>query len=89
MASYKLLIRKSAAKELEGVEGKKDRQRIVERIQALAENPRTSGVEKLSSSGEKYRVRQGDYRIVYEIDDKVETVTIVKIGHRKDVYRRL
>jgi len=89
VASYKLLIKKSAAKELEGVPGKKDRQRIVERIQALAENPRTSGAEKLSGSGEKYRVRQGDYRVVQEIDDKVDTVTIVKIGHRKDVYRRL
>jgi len=89
VASYKLLIKKSAAKELESVPGKKDRQRIVDRIQTLAENPRTSGVEKLSGSAEKYRVRQGDYRIVYEIDDKVATVTIVKIGHRKDVYRHL
>ncbi len=89
MASYSLLLKKSAARELEGVAGKKDRQRIVGRIRTLGENPRPAGVEKLSGTAEKTRVRQGDYRIVYEIDDNAATVTIVKIGHRKEVYRNL
>lgn len=89
MASYSLVIKKSAAKELEGVPGKKDRQRIVDRIQSLAASPRPPGVEKLSGAAEKYRIRQGDYRVVYEIHDKVLAVSIVKIGHRKDIYRRL
>jgi len=89
VASYSLGIKKSAAKELESVAGKKDRQRIVDRIQNLAQNPRPPGVEKLSGTAEKYRIRQGDYRVVYEIDDKALTVSIVKIGHRKDIYRRV
>lgn len=88
MASYSLAIKKSAARELETVPGKKDRQRIVDRIERLAENPRPPGVEKLSGTADKYRVRQGDYRIVYELDEKAGSVLIVKIGHRKDVYRR-
>ena len=87
MASYKVAIKKSAAKELESIAGKKDRQRIVDRIQALANDPRPPGAEKLSVQ-EKYRIRQGNYRILYEIDDKAVVVTIVRIGDRKDVYRR-
>ena len=89
MASYSLVIKKSAAKELEGVPGKKERQRIVDRIQSLAASPRPPGVEKLSGAAEKYRIRQGDYRVAYEIDDKVLAASVVKIGHRKDIYRRL
>ena len=89
MASYSLVIKKSAAKELESVPGTKDRQRIVDRIQSLAANPRPPGVEKLSGAAEKYRIRQSDYRVVYEIDEKVLAVSIVKIGHRKDIDRRL
>ena len=88
MASYSLAIKKSAARDLETVPGKKDRQRIVARIERLAENPRPPGVEKLSGTADKYRVRQGDYRVVYELDEKAGSVLIVKIGHRKDVYRR-
>lgn len=88
MASYRLLIKKSAAKELEAIAGKKDRERITQRILALAENPRPPGVEKLSGTSEKYRVRQGDFRILYEIQDDVLTVYIVRIGDRKEVYRK-
>ena len=89
MASYSLGINKAAAKELENVAGKKDRRRIVDRIQNLAQNPRPAGVERLSGTTEKYRIRQGYYRVIYEIDDKALTVSIVKIGHRKDIYRQL
>ena len=86
MASYKLLIKSSAAKELEALPAK-DRSRIVARIEALAGNPRPPGSEKLSGE-EKYRLRQGDYRVLYSIQDASATVTIVKIGHRREVYRR-
>ena len=85
MASYSLLIKRSAAKELEAVP-LKDRRRIVARIQALATEPRPPGIEKLSGA-EKYRVRQGDFRVLYTIDDSTRSVLIVKIGHRRDVYR--
>lgn len=79
---------KSAARELEAIAGKKDRERITQRILALAENPRPPGVEKLSGTNEKYRVRQGDFRILCEIQDDVLTVYIVRIGDRKEVYRK-
>ena len=88
MASYRLLIKRSAAKELEAIAGKKDRERITQRILALAENPRPPGVEKLSGTSEKYRVRQGDFRIVYEIQDDVLIVYVVRIADRKEVYRK-
>lgn len=86
MASYSLEIKRSAAKELAHLPSK-DRGRIVARIQALADDPRPTGVEKLSGQ-ERYRVRQGDYRILYEIEDMVLRIIVVKIGHRREVYRR-
>ncbi len=85
MASYKLLIKPSAVKELEALP-RKDRLRVIRRIEALAADPRPPGCEKLSGE-EKYRVRQGNYRVVYEIADADESLLIVKIGHRKEVYR--
>ena len=86
MASYKLLIKRSAAKELEQLPPKV-RRRVASKIEGLANAPRPSGVEKVSGQ-EKYRVRQGDYRVLYAIDDNAHTVTVVKIGHRRDVYRQ-
>jgi mRNA interferase RelE/StbE len=86
MESYKVFLRKSAANEL-GRIPKKDLSRIVERIRALEKDPRPRGCEKLSAL-ERYRVRQGDYRIVYAIDDDERAVDIFKIGHRGEVYRR-
>ena len=85
MAAYKLLIKPSAVKELAEVD-KRFRPRIVKRIEALSNAPRPAGSEKLSGD-EKYRVRQGPYRIVYAIDDRARTVLIVKIGQRREVYR--
>jgi len=87
VAEYRLLIKPSAAKELEAVGTKADRRRIVGRIQTLASNPRPSASEKLAGYADRYRVRQGSYRIVYLIDDAHHQVTIFKVGHRKDVYR--
>lgn len=86
MASYSILLTKSAAKELERVPTK-DRQRIATRIGSLAENPRPIGVEKLSGD-DKYRIRQGNYRILYEIIEADLIVTVVRIGDRREVYRR-
>ncbi|MGH7624844.1 MAG: type II toxin-antitoxin system RelE family toxin [Gemmatimonadaceae bacterium] len=85
MASYNLEIKRSAAKEL-GQVPPKDRRRIVTRIQTLAQDPRPPGAEKLSGQ-ERYLLRQGDYRILYEIEDDILRVMVVKIGHRRDVYR--
>jgi mRNA interferase RelE/StbE len=87
MESYELLIKPSAVKELERVATKRDRTRIVRRIRDLARIPRPPGCEKLSTL-ERYRVRQGAYRVVYAVDDSRRQVTVVKIGHRRDVYRR-
>lgn len=86
-ASYKLEIKPSAAKELPSLGTKKDRAKIVARIRALATEPRSSGAEKLVGEQNSYRVRQGNYRIVYTIDDRNKLVVIEKIGDRKDVYR--
>ncbi len=86
MASYSILLTKSAARELESVPTK-DRQRIVARIGALADNPRPVGAEKLSGD-DKYRLRQGNYRILYEIVDAELIVTVVRVGNRREVYRR-
>ena len=85
MAKYRLLIKPSAVKEIEAIPLKKDRQRVVERLLKLAENPRPPGCEKLSGQ-DKYRIRQGRYRILYTIKDDKLLVFVVKVGHRKDVY---
>ena len=85
MASYRLLIKAAAAKELEVVP-RKGRRRLATRVRELAEQPRPPGAEKLSGL-DLYRVRQGNYRILYEIIDRDLTVTIIKIGHRREVYR--
>lgn len=85
MENYKIFLKRSAGKELEKVPGK-DKQRIIEKIRSLATNPRPVGVKKLSGE-EKYRIRQGDYRILYKIEEEIITVTVVRIAHRKDIYR--
>jgi len=87
VAEYRLLIKSSAAKEIDAVGAKIDRQRIVKRIQALAQDPRGQGSEKLAGYADRYRVRQGRFRIIYLIDDRRSEVTIFKVGHRKEVYR--
>ena len=87
MARYKVLIKPSATKEIEAVDQKKDRQRIVSKILSLAEDPRPPGHEKLAGREDRYRVRSGRYRIVYSIGDTELEVVVVRIGHRKEVYR--
>ena len=85
MASYDLIFKKSVAKDLRAFP-KEDVKRIMQRIRSLADNPRAAGCEKLSGQ-ERYRVRQGTYRIVYEIEDARLVVLIVKVAHRREVYR--
>ena len=87
MASYRLLIKPSAAKEIEATP-KKDRLRIIKRIQELSDSPRPPGCERLSEHDDKYRVRQGVYRIVYSISDEALIVWVVKVGHRRGIYGR-
>jgi mRNA interferase RelE/StbE len=86
VARYRLLIKPSAVKDIEAIPSKRERRRVVERISKLAEDPRPFGVEKISGQ-DKYRVRQGRYRILYAIEDRDLIVQVVKVGHRKDGYR--
>ena len=85
MGKYSIFFRKSVKSDFKKIP-KRDLQRIMQRISALAQDPRPQGNEKLSGL-ERYRVRQGRYRIVYSIQDEELTVWVVKVGHRKDVYR--
>jgi mRNA interferase RelE/StbE len=85
MAEYKVYFKESVEKDF-SVIPKNDLKKILSRIEMLAENPRPSGCEKLTGQ-DRYRVRQGRYRIVYSVQDVVLTVWIVKVSHRKDVYR--
>ena len=87
MAEYRLLIKASAAKEIDAIGTKRDRQQIVRRIQALAAEPRPAGCEKLAGHSTLFRVRQGQYRMIYTVNDARRTVEVVKVGHRRDVYR--
>lgn len=85
MGEYKILFKESVEKDLRSIP-KKDLKKILTRIKALAKEPRPQGHEKLTGQ-EKYRIRQGVYRIIYSIQDQELTVWVVKVGHRKDVYR--
>lgn len=84
MANYKIQIKKSAAKEIESLP-REAISKILPKIGSLAENPRPMGCKKLSGD-EKYRIRVGNYRVLYEIEDEIVTVFVVKVGHRKEVY---
>ncbi|MCO6441641.1 MAG: type II toxin-antitoxin system RelE/ParE family toxin [Nitrococcus mobilis] len=85
MASFKVTVKQSVAKDLRPIP-KKEIARILKRIEALAVDPRPPWAEKLSGQ-EKYRIRQGVYRIIYEIKDEALVVVVVKVGHRRDVYK--
>ena len=85
MAAYKVFFKKSVQKDFDAIP-KKDLKKILNRILTLTEDPRPPGCEKLTGQ-ERYRLRQGRYRIVYSIQDDELTVWVVKVGHRKDIYR--
>ena len=85
MAKYEIVFKRSVAKDLRKIPSK-DLSRILKVIEQLADNPRPAGFEKLSSQ-ERYRIRQGDYRVLYEIKESRLILIIVKVGHRRDIYR--
>lgn len=85
MGRYELKLKPSVARDLRGLP-QADVRRVLDRIAALRETPRPSGCRKLAVI-ELYRVRQGDFRILYTVSDDPPTVAIVKVGHRRDVYR--
>lgn len=86
MGRYEILIKPSAVKEIESLPTENDRRRVVRRIAGLADNPRPRGCEKLTGQN-RYRVRQGRYRIVYEVHDRELIILVVKVGDRKEIYR--
>ena len=85
MAPYRVIVRKSVSKDLKGIP-QKDVRRILAAIKSLADDPRPSGTKKLSGQ-DRYRLRQGNYRILYEIEDDRLIVCVVRAGDRRDVYR--
>jgi mRNA interferase RelE/StbE len=85
MAEYNIYFKESVEKDFRTIP-KKDIIKILQRIDSLSSEPRPTGVEKLIGQ-DRYRLRQGNYRIVYSIQDKELSVWVVRIGHRKDVYR--
>lgn len=86
MAKYKIEFKKSVTKDLRAIPNDQVKM-ILDKISALADDPRPPGCEKLSGQ-ERYRIRQGAYRVVYSISDGILLVTVVKIAHRKHVYQR-
>jgi mRNA interferase RelE/StbE len=86
MASYRIVFKKSVAKDLRSIP-KKEVQRILDAIQLLASDPRPPQSKKLSGQ-ERYRFRQGNYRILYSIEDDKLIITVVRVGHRRDIYRK-
>jgi mRNA interferase RelE/StbE len=88
VAFYSVIFTDEALKEIASIDRRADRARIVDRAHKLATDPRPPGSKKLKGPLERYRLRQGDYRILYEIRDEVLVVTVVQVGNRKDVYRR-
>ena len=85
MASYNILISATAEKALKKIP-KKDRIKIIELIQTLAFKPLPQGVRKLMGEQNIYRVRQGNYRVIYELRNKKLIILVLKIGHRKNIY---
>lgn len=86
MANYKIEISSTAEKSLKKI-AKKDLVKIIETIQVLSIKPYPEGCRKLAGEDGVYRIRQGDYRIIYEVKGKKLLILVLKIGHRKDVYR--
>jgi mRNA interferase RelE/StbE len=84
---YRVDLRRQVQKSLDKLP-KSDFQAVIEAIKGLAQNPRSRGIEKVKSTG-LWRIRQGDYRIIYIIDESEHVVTIVRVGHRREIYRAL
>lgn len=87
MANYKIEISSSAEKTLKKIP-KKDILKVVQTIQQLAIDPHPQGSRKLQGEENVYRVRQGNYRVIYEVQNKKLLILVLKIGHRKDIYKK-
>ena len=85
MVFYRIEWRNSTKKDLKRI-SRKEISRIVKAVEALSKEPRPTGSKKLSGSESTYRIRVGSYRVVYEIDDEVILIEVVKVGHRKNIY---
>ena len=86
--AYRIEFAPRAARDFKSLDGS-IRGRIKQRIDSLAENPYPSGIKKIEGEVELYRLRVGDYRILYQVKGKILLILIVGIGHRRDVYRRI
>jgi mRNA interferase RelE/StbE len=84
--AYRIELTTRAARQLEELEPR-DRKRIAARIDALATDPRPASARKLAGSDDLYRIRAGDYRVIYRVQDRVVLITVIRIGHRRDIYR--
>jgi mRNA interferase RelE/StbE len=82
---YDIEIRRNARKALDKLQIQ-DRQRVISALLDLEQNPRPVGIEKIKGTG-LWRIREGDYRLVYYINDEEKKIVIVRIGHRRDIYR--
>lgn len=85
MASYRILFKRSAEKELRKITPAELR-RVVEAVRRLSHHPRPPGAQLLKGPERYWRIRQGDYRVIYEVDDAAEQITVIKVGHRREVY---
>jgi mRNA interferase RelE/StbE len=85
--SYSIVISKSVQKQINDLPSQ-IRNRVVEKIQSLAQEARPSDVVKLKGSGKEYRIRIGDYRVRYEIDDSSQIIRLLQCKHRRDIYRK-
>lgn len=86
--AYRIEMTPAAERQLKALRSKTLQQRIVDHIIKLETNPRPPGIENMKGSVDQYRLRVGDYRIIYQIEDQALIILVVKIGHRKDIYRR-
>ncbi len=83
--AYHVILKRSTEKELDALQAN-IRERIIKRLLVLEDNPRPSGIKKLQGQ-ESYRLRVGDFRVLYTVDDKAKRVVILAVGHRREVYR--
>ena len=87
MGAYSITIKKTASKELQAISEKETFMRLIEKIKSLAMDPRPQGAEKLAGRSNLFRIRQVNYRVVFSVDDQARVIDVIKVGHRRDVYR--
>ena len=85
--AYQVILKPAARRDIKKLAGP-DQVRIIKRLESLSENPRSFGAKKLRGAEDLFRVREGNYRIIYQIQDEMLLVLVVKVGHRREIYRR-